>query len=135
MGRYYRDYVELMAHFDEVLPGRVHRVSYERMVGDTESEIRRLLAYCGLAFEEACLRFNETERAVRTASSEQVRTPIFSDGVEQWRNFEQWLGPLKRGAWADARSRRELKSKLGILRGTTMNTNTTSISRRMRAKT
>lgn len=95
LGRYYRDYVALMAHFDEVLPGRVHRVFYERMVGDTESEIRRLLAYCGLDFEEACLRFNETERAVRTASSEQVRQPIFRDGVEQWRNYEQWLGPLR----------------------------------------
>ncbi|MEQ1864737.1 MAG: sulfotransferase [Micropepsaceae bacterium] len=95
LGRYYRDYVALMAHFDEVLPGRVHRVFYERMVGDTESEIRRLLAYCGLDFEETCLRFNETERAVRTASSEQVRQPIFRDGVEQWRNYEQWLGPLR----------------------------------------
>ena len=98
LGRYYRDYVELMAHFDEVLPGRVHRVFYERMVEDTESEIRRLLAYCGLEFEDACLRFNETERAVRTASSEQVRRPIFKDGVEQWRKYEQWLGPL-RDAW------------------------------------
>jgi cytochrome c-type biogenesis protein CcmH/NrfG len=95
VGRYYRDYVELMAHFDEVLPGRVHRVHYEQMVGDTENEIRRLLAYCGLPFEEACLRFNETERAVRTASSEQVRRPIFRDGVDQWRNYEQWLGPLR----------------------------------------
>lgn len=95
LGHYYRDYVELMAHFDEVLPGRVHRVFYERMVGDTEGEVRRLLAYCGLDFEEACLRFNETERAVRTASSEQVRQPIFRDGVEQWRNYEQWLGPLR----------------------------------------
>ena len=95
LGRYYRDYVELMAHFDDVLPGRVHRVFYERMVGDTEAEIRRLLAYCGLEFEEACLRFNETERAVRTASSEQVRRPIFNDAVEQWRNYEAWLGPLR----------------------------------------
>jgi tetratricopeptide (TPR) repeat protein len=95
LGRYYRDYVELMSHFDEVLPGRVHRVHYERMVADTEGEVRRLLAYCGLAFEDACLRFNETERAVRTASSEQVRRPIFSDAVEQWRHYEQWLEPLR----------------------------------------
>jgi hypothetical protein len=95
LGRYWRDYAALMAHFDEALPGRVHRVFYERMVGDTENEIRRLLAYCGLPFEEACLRFNETERAVRTASSEQVRQPIFSDAVEQWRNYEEWLGPLR----------------------------------------
>jgi tetratricopeptide (TPR) repeat protein len=95
LGRYYRDYVELMSHFDEVLPGRVHRVHYERMVGDTEGEVRRLLAYCGLPFEEACLRFNETARPVRTASSEQVRQPIFTDAVEQWRNYEQWLTPLR----------------------------------------
>ncbi len=95
LGRYYRDYVELMAHFDEVLPGRVHRVQYERMVADTEGEVRRLLDYCGLPFEDACLRFNETERAVRTASSEQVRRPIFKDAVEQWRNYEEWLEPLR----------------------------------------
>jgi tetratricopeptide (TPR) repeat protein len=95
LGRYYRDYAELMAHFDEVLPGRVHRVHYERMVADTEGEVRRLLAYCGLPFEASCLRFNETERAVRTASSEQVRRPIFTDAVEQWRNYEQWLEPLR----------------------------------------
>lgn len=95
LARYYRDYVELMAHFETVLPGRVHRVVYERMVEDTESEVRRLLDYCGLPFEESCLRFYETERAVRTPSSEQVRQPIFRDGVEQWRHYEPWLGPLK----------------------------------------
>jgi tetratricopeptide (TPR) repeat protein len=95
LGRYYRDYVELMAHFDAVLPGRVHRVFHENMVEDPEREIRALLAYCGLPFEEACLNFHETDRAVRTASSEQVRRPIFSEGVEQWRNYEPWLGPLK----------------------------------------
>ena len=96
IGRYYRDYVELMAHFDAVLPGRVHRVYYESMVEDTEGEIRRLLEYCGLPFEEQCLHFHETERAVRTASSEQVRTPIYSEGTYHWRNFEPWLEPLKR---------------------------------------
>ena len=95
IGQYYRDYVELMAHFDTVLPGRVHRVHYERMVEDTEAEVRRLLDYCGLPFEEGCLRFYENARAVRTASSEQVRMPIFKDGVDQWRHFEPWLGPLK----------------------------------------
>jgi hypothetical protein len=73
IGRYYRDYVELMNHFDAVLPGRVHRVLYERMIDDTEGEVRRLLEYCGLPFEDGCLRFHENERAVRTASSEQVR--------------------------------------------------------------
>jgi tetratricopeptide (TPR) repeat protein len=95
LGRYYRDYVELMAHFDEVLPGCIHRVIYEDMVADTESEIRCLLDHCGLPFEEACLRFYENNRAVRTVSSEQVRRPIFRDGLDQWRRYEPWLGPLK----------------------------------------
>jgi hypothetical protein len=95
IGRYYRDYVELMAHFESVLPGRVHRIHYEALVEDTESEVRALLDYCGLPFEERCLRFYENDRAVRTASSEQVRKPIFRDGLEQWRHYEQWLEPLK----------------------------------------
>ncbi|HET9692918.1 MAG TPA: sulfotransferase [Steroidobacteraceae bacterium] len=95
IGRYYRDYVELMAHFDEVLPGRVHRVIYEHMIDDTEHEVRRLLDYCGLPFEEGCLRFYENERAVRTASSEQVRKPIFREGIEHWRHYARWLGPLE----------------------------------------
>jgi len=95
IGRYYADYVTLMAHYDAVLPGRVHRVIYERMVEDTESEVRRLLEYCGLPFEEACLRFYENDRAVRTASSEQVRQPIFRDAVDHWRHYEPWLDPLK----------------------------------------
>ncbi len=94
VGRFYRDYVELMAHFDEVLPGRIHRVYYERVVEDTEAELRRLLEYCGLPFEESCLRCFENERAVRTASSEQVRQPIYRDGMDHWRHFEPWLGPL-----------------------------------------
>ena len=95
LGAYYRAYVDLMAHFDAVLPGRVHRVLYERMVEDTEGEVRRLLDYCGLEFEPACLRFYENERAVRTASSEQVRSPIYREGVDQWRAYDDWLGPLK----------------------------------------
>ena len=95
IGRYYRSYVELMDHFDTVLPGRVHRVFYENMVEDTEGEVRRLLEYCGLPFEEGVLRFHENQRAVRTASSEQVRRPIFRDGMEQWRHYEPWLDPLK----------------------------------------
>ena len=95
VGRYYRDYVELMAHFDAVLPGRVHRVFYEDMVDDTETQVRALLAYCGLPFEAGCLRFFENRRAVRTASSEQVRQPIYRDGVDHWRHYEPWLGPLK----------------------------------------
>jgi hypothetical protein len=84
-----------MAHIDTVLPGRVHRVYYERMVEDSESEIRSLLAALDLPFEESCLRFHENDRAVRTASSEQVRRPIYREGTEQWQAFEPWLGPLK----------------------------------------
>ncbi|MBN8713564.1 MAG: sulfotransferase [Xanthomonadales bacterium] len=94
IGRYYRDYVALMAHFDAALPGRIHRVYYERMVGDTEAEVRRLLAYCGVPFEDACLRFYQNRRAVRTASSEQVRQPIYRDGVDHWRHYAAWLEPL-----------------------------------------
>ena len=95
LGRYYRDYVELMAHFDAVLPGRVHRVHYEAIVEDTETQVRALLAHCGLPFEEACLSFYQNARAVRTASSEQVRRPIFREGIDQWRHYERWLEPLK----------------------------------------
>ena len=95
IGRYYADYVELMAHFDDVLPGRVHRVFYEDMVDDTENQVRSLLEYCGLPFEDGCLRFFENKRAVRTASSEQVRKPIYREGVDHWRNYDPWLGPLK----------------------------------------
>ena len=95
LGRYYADYVALMAHFDAVLPGQVHRVIYERMVADPEAQVRALLDYCGLPFEAACLKFHDNPRAVRTASSEQVRQPIFTDAVEHHRRFEPWLGPLK----------------------------------------
>jgi tetratricopeptide (TPR) repeat protein len=95
IGRYYHDYVELMAHYDATLPGRIHRVIYERMIEDTEGEVRRVLDYCGLPFDERCLRFHENERAVRTASSEQVRRPIYREGVDHWRNYEPWLDPLK----------------------------------------
>lgn len=95
IGHYYRDYVALMAHFDAVLPGRVHRVIYEHMVDDTESEVRRLLEHCGLPFEASCLRFFENARPVRTASSEQVRQPIYREGVDHWRHYAPWLGPLE----------------------------------------
>ncbi|WP_405240487.1 tetratricopeptide repeat-containing sulfotransferase family protein [Lentisalinibacter orientalis] len=95
IGRYYRLYADLMAHFDAVLPGRVHRVVYEHLVDDTESEVRRLLEYCGLPFEEGCLAFHENRRAVSTASSEQVRRPIFRSGLDYWRHYEPWLGPLE----------------------------------------
>jgi len=95
VGRYYGSYVRLMAHFDRVLPGAVHRVIYERLVENTETEIRALLAAMNLPFEDACLRFWETDRAVRTASSEQVRRPINREGLEPWKPYEEWLGPLK----------------------------------------
>jgi len=95
LGRYYRDYVELMAHYDAVLPGRVHRVIYEDMVDDTQGQVRALLDYCGLPFEPQCLRFFENARPVRTASSEQVRQPIFREGIDHWRHYDAWLGPLK----------------------------------------
>jgi hypothetical protein len=94
LGRVYRDYVELMAHFDRVLPGRIHRVIYENMVRNPEAEVRRILDYLGLPFEDGCLRFYETERAVHTPSSEQVRRPISNEAVDHWRNYEPWLGPL-----------------------------------------
>jgi glutamate mutase epsilon subunit len=84
-----------MAHIDAALPGAVHRVIYESMVADTETEVRRLLEYCGLPFDEKCLDFHRTERAVRTASSEQVRQPIFRDAVEHWQHYDHWLGPLR----------------------------------------
>ena len=93
IGRYYRDYVDLMAHWDAVLPGRVLRVDYEAVVENTEAEVRRVLAYCGLDFEPACLEFHRTE--VRTASSEQVRQPIYTSALEQWRNYAAHLAPLR----------------------------------------
>jgi predicted Zn-dependent protease len=96
MGRSYYSYVELMAHFDEVLPGRVYRLFYEDLVRDPEAEIRRLLEYCDLPFEERCLRHHESDRSVLTASSEQVRRPVNREGLNQWQPYEQWLGPLKK---------------------------------------
>ncbi len=95
LGRYYADYVALMAHYDAVLPGHVTRVVYEELVEDTEGEVRRLLDALGLPFDAACLRFFENRRAVATPSSEQVRRPIYAEGVDSWRRFEPWLGPLK----------------------------------------
>jgi tetratricopeptide (TPR) repeat protein len=95
IGTYYRDYVGLMDHWDEVLPGKVLRVQYEDVVADLETQVRRILAHCGLPFEQACIDFHQTDRSVRTPSSEQVRQPIYKSGLEQWRHFEPWLDPLK----------------------------------------
>jgi tetratricopeptide (TPR) repeat protein len=95
IARYYRTYLELMDHWDKVLPGRVLRVHHEDVVDDLESNVRRILDFCGLPFEPACLEFHKTERSVRTASSEQVRRPIFREGLDQWTKFEPYLGRLK----------------------------------------
>jgi len=94
LGRYYRDYLSVMDHFDRELPGRIHRVIYEDLVDNTEAEIRRLLDYCGLPFDSACLRFWETERPISTHSSEQVRTPVFRGALDRWRHYEPFLTPL-----------------------------------------
>lgn len=95
IARYYRTYVELMAHWDAVLPGKVLRVQHEDVVADLEGSVRRILEFCGLGFESACVEFYKTERSVRTASSEQVRQPIFREGLDQWRRFAHWLRPLR----------------------------------------
>ena len=95
MAHYYRTYLELMRHWDAVLPGRILRVCYEDVVEDLEGNVRRILEFCGLEFEPACVEFYKTERSVSTASSEQVRRPIFRGGLFQWRNYEPWLCPLK----------------------------------------
>jgi len=104
IARYYRTYLELMEHWDRVLPGRVLRVYHEDVVDDLEEGVRRILEHCELAFEPACLEFHRTQRSVRTASSEQVRQPIFREGLDQWRRFEPWLAPL-REALGDALER------------------------------
>lgn len=95
IGQYYRDYVKLMRHWDDVLPGRILRVQHEDVLEDLEGQVRRMLDYCGLPFEPACLEFHNTKRSVRTASSEQVRQPITKSAMQQWRHFETWLDPLK----------------------------------------
>jgi tetratricopeptide (TPR) repeat protein len=95
IGRYYRDYVELMDHYDRVLPGKILRVLYEDVVNDTRQQVERILEHCGLSFEEQCLQFHRTERAVRTASSEQVRQPIYTGALQHWRHYEPHLDDLK----------------------------------------
>jgi hypothetical protein len=104
IARYYRTYLELMRHWNAVLPGRVLRVQHEDLVDDLEGSVRRLLEYCELEFEASCVEFYKTERSVRTASSEQVRQPIYREGLDQWRHYEPWLEPL-REALGDALTR------------------------------
>ena len=101
IGRYYKGYVALMAHWNSVLPGQILSVRHEDVVEDLETQVRRILDYCGLPFEQACIDFHKTKRAVRTASSEQVRQPIYQTGVEHWRHFEPWLDPLKQALGPD----------------------------------
>jgi len=95
IGRYYRTYLELMEHWDTALPGRILRVHHEDVVDDLERSVRLILDFCELPFEPACVEFHRTERSIRTASSEQVRQPIFREGLDQWRRYEAWLGPLR----------------------------------------
>jgi hypothetical protein len=101
IARYYRTYVEVMNHWDAVLPGRVLRVQHEDVVNDLEGSVRRILDYCGLAFEPACLEFHKTRRSVRTPSSEQVRQPIFREGLDQWKNFSPYLDRLREALGPD----------------------------------
>ncbi|MGC4252315.1 MAG: sulfotransferase [Sphingobium sp.] len=107
MGRYYADYVRHMRHWDRVMPGRVYRLCHEELIDDPEREIRRLLEHLGLPFEEACLSFHRNSRAVRTASSEQVRRPINREGMDRWRHYARWLGPLREGLGKAAESWRD----------------------------
>ena len=95
VGTYYRDYVTLMEHWEKVIPGWILRVQHEDVVDDLEGQVRRLLEFCGLPFEESCVEFHRTERAIRTASSEQVRQPIYRSSLAQWRHYETHLDPLK----------------------------------------
>jgi len=95
IARYYSCYIALMDHWDAVLPGKVLRIQHEELVEDLTGHVHRLLAFCGLGFEPACLRFHKTDRSIRTASSEQVRQPINRAGLDQWRHFEPWLDPLR----------------------------------------
>ena len=110
IGKYYRDYVTLMDHWDKVLPNKVLRVQYEDVVADTETQVRRILDYLELPFEQASVDFHKSKRSVRTPSSEQVRQPIFKSGLEQWRNFEPWLDPLKEALGEDVLKRYPIKS-------------------------
>ena len=109
VGTYYKDYVALMDHWDAVLPGQILRVQYEDVVADIDTQLQRILDYLDLPFEQACLDFHKTKRSVKTASSEQVRQPIFKSGLEQWRNFEPWLEPLKKALGDDVLNRYPIK--------------------------
>jgi hypothetical protein len=104
IARYYRTYLQLMRHWDQVLPGWILRIQHEDLVDDLDGTVRRMLDFCGLEFQSQCIEFHKTVRNVRSASSEQVRQPLFRAGLDQWRNFESRLGPL-RDALGDALGR------------------------------
>jgi tetratricopeptide (TPR) repeat protein len=101
VGRYFKGYVDLMAHWNAVLPGKVLRIQYEDVVADLEAQVRLVLDYIGLPFEEACMNFHQSARAVRTPSSEQVRQPIFTSGLDQWENYAPYLAPLRAALGAE----------------------------------
>tara|TARA_B110000971_G_C20020786_1_gene506238 strand:- start:2336 stop:2818 length:483 start_codon:yes stop_codon:yes gene_type:complete len=101
IGTYYRNYVELMDHWDKVLPNFVLRVQHEDVVEDLETQVRRMLDFCGLPFEQSCVDFHKNKRSVRTPSAEQVRQPIFRTALDAWQNYEPWLQPLKASLGAD----------------------------------
>ncbi len=115
IGRYYRAYVRLMDHWDEVLPGYVLRVQHEDVVADLESQVRRMLDFCGLPFEQSCLEFHKTKRTVRTPSAEQVRQPIYTSGLDQWRNFDSHLDPLREALGEDLLAGYPLESDAGAV--------------------
>ena len=96
IGRYYQAYLKLMAHWDDVLPGFILTVNHEDVVNNLDQEVRRMLDFCGLTFEQSCLDFHKTKRNIKTPSSEQVRQPIYKSATAQWRHFEQYLAPLKK---------------------------------------
>ena len=104
IGNYYRQYVKLMDHWARVLPGFVLRVEHEDVVDDLQRQVRRILEFSGLPFEQACVDYHRTERSIRTPSSEQVRQPIFRSGLDQWRNYEPWLDPLKEALGPEVRA-------------------------------
>jgi hypothetical protein len=95
IGKYYNDYIELMDHWHRVLPGQILTISYEDLVKDFPATVDSLLQYCGLPFEQACLDFHLNKRAVATPSAEQVRQPIYTESLDHWKNYEEFLKPLK----------------------------------------
>ena len=118
IARYYRTYLDLMAHWDKVLPGRILRVQHEDVVDNLGGSVRRILDHAGLDFEPACIDFHQNKRSVRTPSSEQVRQPIFRDGLDQWKKYEPWLEPLKQ-ALGDALTRYREPTKPSVRRAAT----------------